>query len=84
MNKTWWHPDGKPEPNEWDHETMTIKEPYRETDERFHIGQMYEKKEAALIECRDCGGRSWEVGRGSYFTAIRCVNCRWEYCIHDG
>ena len=55
-----------------------------DTDETFHIGQSYENTAAKTLECRHCGGREFNVGQGGYFTAIRCVRCEWEECIHDG
>jgi hypothetical protein len=50
----------------------------------FHIGQGYDKKPAQQLQCSECGGREFHVAQGSYYTAIRCVKCRWEYCIHNG
>lgn len=55
-----------------------------EDDETFHIGQCYELEAAKTLECSQCGGRDFNVGKGSYFTAIRCVKCKWEVCVHDG
>lgn len=53
-------------------------------DETFHIGQSYDDDSAESVECIKCGGRSFNVGVGSHYTAIRCVVCHWENCIHDG
>jgi len=50
----------------------------------FHVGQCYEKEPAKPIACVKCNGVEFHVAQGSYFTAIRCPNCKWEYCIHDG
>jgi len=50
----------------------------------FHIGQCYEKVKAKPIKCGLCGGNHFHVGQGEYYTAIRCVNCNWETCIHSG
>jgi len=55
-----------------------------EQDETFHIGQCYEEEAAATLVCVKCDGKVFNVGQGSYFTAIRCVKCEWEVCIHDG
>jgi hypothetical protein len=55
-----------------------------ESDGTFHIGQCYENKAAILQECVICGCREFNVGVGDCFTAIRCKNCEWELCIHDG
>jgi hypothetical protein len=50
----------------------------------FHIGQPYEKKVAGKLVCKLCGGDHFYVGRGDYYTAIKCVKCEWEKCIHEG
>ena len=55
-----------------------------EDDETFHIGQSYDDEAATTVECAKCHGRVFNVGMGDYFTAIRCVKCEWETCIHDG
>lgn len=34
--------------------------------------------------CLKCGADRFIVGRESYHTAIKCVTCGWERCIHDG
>ena len=36
------------------------------------------------IYCRICGGKNFYVGSGSYFTALKCIKCKWEVCVHDG
>ena len=50
----------------------------------FHIGQYYEHKPAKTIFCKRCGGKEFHVGRGNCWTGIKCVNCDWEICIHEG
>lgn len=50
----------------------------------FHIGQSYEKKPAEKQRCATCKTDKFEIAIGSYYTAIRCPNCRWEKCIHEG
>ena len=73
--------DGKPA-NERD---FNQEDFVKETDEdMFHIGQSYENGAAKTLECVKCGSKEFNVGSGNYFTAIRCVKCEWEYCIHDG
>lgn len=42
------------------------------------------RKVNKTLKCRDCGSTLFEVGQGSYFTAIRCQNCMWEMEIHEG
>lgn len=53
-------------------------------DGLFHIGQSYEKKVADTVFCKGCGGNKFNVGQGSYYTAIRCVVCEYEILIHEG
>jgi hypothetical protein len=49
----------------------------------FHIGQRYDEIAKAL-SCRSCGSNRFFVGKAAFFTAIKCVNCEWELCIHEG
>ena len=53
-------------------------------DGLFHIGQSYKEEVADTVFCKHCGGKEFNVGTGDYFTAIRCVTCHYEICIHDG
>lgn len=53
-------------------------------DNLFHLSQSYEKKIVDTIYCKHCGGKDFNVGVGDYYTAIRCINCEWEMCIHKG
>jgi len=50
----------------------------------FTIGQCYEELPAKKLECKKCGGDKFLVGKGSYFTALKCPVCNYEICIHDG
>lgn len=50
----------------------------------FHIGQDYEKEPASKTICKLCRGSEFNVGQGSWYTAIRCTTCKWEVCIHNG
>lgn len=50
----------------------------------FHIGQNYDKHPAQVVSCLGCGGDKFVVGRGDYYTAIKCPACEWEQCIHEG
>lgn len=65
-----------PDELEWG---KTEDELYKECESSFHIGESVKE-----IECLECGGRHFNVGVGSYYTAIRCVNCEWEHAIHEG
>jgi hypothetical protein len=51
---------------------------------KFHIGQSYAKKLATALQCKECGGKQFYVGRGYCYTVIKCPVCEWEMCIHEG
>jgi hypothetical protein len=53
-------------------------------DESFQIGQSYDNRTVTTLSCAKCGGKEFTVGRGSWFTAIKCPKCQWELCIHNG
>lgn len=58
-----------------------------DSDLVFHIGQNYgehQRTKAMGVKCAICGSDQFNVGRDDYYTAIRCVTCGWEYCIHEG
>lgn len=50
----------------------------------FKYGQSYSDGVAATLQCKTCGSTEFNVGRDSYYTAIRCPKCGWEECIHSG
>lgn len=52
-------------------------------DETFKIGQCYESDAATSLRCKSCKGTNFKVGVGDCYTAIKCVNCDWQECIHD-
>lgn len=56
----------------------------KNSGEKFHIGQHYDKEPASVQQCSICGSTDFNVAIGGYYTAIRCVKCRWEWCIHSG
>jgi hypothetical protein len=65
----------------------TLKDlPYKSEDSptMFHVGQSYESEPANKLICKKCGSDKFNVGKGCCFTAIRCANCEWEECVHDG
>jgi ribosomal protein L37E len=70
-----------PDYDDREHADKLVERPEIET---FRIGQGYEKTAAVTLSCRDCGGIDFNVGQGSYYTAIKCPRCGWEHCIHDG
>lgn len=53
-------------------------------DKTFIIGQDYKNEVATTICCKKCGSKSFNVGKASHYTAIRCVECEWQLCIHEG
>lgn len=56
-----------------------------EPETPFKLYQTYENPgDTKLVACAKCGATKLEVGHGSYFTVVRCPNCRHEACIHNG
>ena len=53
-------------------------------DGKFQIGQSYDDEADKTMRCKRCGTDKFYVGRGSYHTAIKCPECEYELCIHDG
>jgi hypothetical protein len=59
--------------------------PYKTIQRKdFHIGSHCDKETAATIVCKKCGADKFMVGKGTYFTALKCLTCKWEDCIHEG
>lgn len=54
------------------------------TTRELHIGQSHETKPAQILKCRVCGSDKFIIGQMSCFTAIKCPNCGYEFCIHEG
>lgn len=50
----------------------------------FHLKQSYEPSNVNKLICLGCGGDQFNIGKGNYYTAIRCSTCEWEQCIHEG
>ena len=50
----------------------------------FAVGQSYEDTPAKTLFCKHCGNDQFKVAQGDYFTAVKCVNCEYEICIHKG
>ena len=50
----------------------------------FEVSKIDEEDPAKSIACAECGSDQFSVAVGSYFTAIKCPNCGWELCIHQG
>lgn len=67
-------------------ELMTNEEEsygYVVTNNQIHLTQ-YKEKKAKIIKCKNCGNRNFIVAVEDYYTAIKCPNCKWEQCIHEG
>ena len=67
-----------------DGQSVTLFRLITDDDEPFHIGQDYEKQVATSIQCEWCAGIEFHVAIGSYYTAVRCIKCKWEAPIHTG
>jgi len=52
---------------------------------KWHIGAS-DKTNSTQLKCKKCGSDKFHVARdeGQYFTAIKCPNCEYEICIHEG
>ena len=57
---------------------------YAGKEKPFHLGQEWEDEKAKQVACSKCGGDQFHVGQGNFYTAIRCVTCKWEMGIHSG
>ena len=53
-------------------------------DDAFQIGQGYANIPDKKMVCIKCGSDKWIVGQGDWHTAIKCPNCKYEICIHNG
>ena len=52
-------------------------------DNTFHIGQGYDGKTCQKYICK-CGNDKFNVGDSNYYTAIKCIKCGLEICVHEG
>jgi len=72
----------------WDNNRkLEIDEPNyftKKSDGLFHTGQCYEDVPAKTVYCKRCNGNNFNVGKGDYWTGIKCINCGWEQAIHSG
>lgn len=55
-----------------------------EKDNLFHISSYSNQEPIETIKCTLCGGNEFNVGKDTFFTAIKCVECGYEVCIHEG
>ncbi len=54
-------------------------------DTPFKLHQVYDAPGTTLqIFCSKCKSGNFIVGQGSHFTVIKCQECNFEECIHDG
>lgn len=54
-------------------------------DKPFVLHQNFEEpSDTKQVKCSKCGRSTLEVGKGSYYTVIRCPDCGHESCIHEG
>lgn len=53
-------------------------------NDEFEIGQGYEEIPARKVICIKCGTDRFILGKGNYYTALKCPNCLYEICIHEG
>lgn len=70
--------------DEWPKGTTYDVYEFSDDGEPFHVGQSYEHKVVRTLICRKCRGATFNVGQGNHYTAMRCVTCKWEICIHEG
>lgn len=74
--------------NDWNYSNYLRddKEPNNETLFHLDSGLEYQGGPCPLITltCATCGGKEFNVGKGSYRTGIKCVECGWEQVVHDG
>lgn len=50
----------------------------------FHVRERSNKEIIPTYRCKHCKGVEFNVGRSGYYTAIKCVKCKWENCVHEG
>jgi len=50
----------------------------------FHVKAPYQKEVVPTYQCKECKGIEFNVGRSGFYTIIKCINCKWENCIHAG
>jgi predicted nucleic-acid-binding Zn-ribbon protein len=44
----------------------------------------YSGEALATLFCKKCGCSEFMVGSSRYYTAIKCPECGWEECVHEG
>lgn len=56
----------------------------RKSENDFHIGPKCDSTYASKLVCVLCGGSHFFVGSALWYTAISCIDCGWELCVHSG
>jgi hypothetical protein len=79
----YWDPDN-PEVDEDDHDKHVNF--LRDTDKLPFLlfAHDMEDKPCQTQQCTRCEGTLFHIGQGTYHTVVRCLECKWEICIHDG
>ena len=72
------HPDGQCQ------RCLEFEDPPYDAKRRNDFQWVKDFEEAQTLICRQCGSDQFIVAHWNYFTAIKCVKCKWERCIHDG
>lgn len=54
---------------------------YKETEDEMPHTDYFGIK---VIQCGNCGGKTFEVGSGDYTTLVRCVTCGGTTLVHSG
>lgn len=71
--------------NDREYPCDTYQDILEESDEDlFEIGQVYDNDPAKKLVCKLCGNDKFYIGKGDYFTALKCPTCLYEICVHDG
>lgn len=70
--------------DEWDARISHEQVWYRKNDGNFTTNNSYAKKPAETVYCKICNGNKFIVGHAHCFTSIKCVNCEYEWPIHEG
>lgn len=51
----------------------------------FQLHQAYDSPNSTKqIVCNYCGNDKFYVGKGNYYTVVKCLKCNQEECVHDG
>lgn len=82
----YYNPKNIPIPlEEWQDEEYDINSEnfIAATDTKFHI-KSWDGADVSQAKCKNCGGVNFEVGLARHYTVVKCVNCEYEVCVHEG